>query len=172
MKLAERYQGGTPVAGYILPGKTHVCYGGANLGTLTMVEAAHRLGVSVDTVKRRIQKGELKGHQQPRPQGFVWLVEMPEEFNQPSSNPADTPVDTTVSTGELRRLEEMVQFLKTELAARDAQVESWKQEAEAHREQLQAKDRQIEQLHVLLQQAQAALPAPRENRPWWRFWQR
>ena len=140
---------------------------------LTMVEAAHRLGVSVDTVKRRIQKGELKGYQQPRPQGFVWLVEMPEESNQPGSNPADTPVDTTVSTGELRWLEEMVQFLKAELAARDAQVESWKQEAEAHREQLQAKDRQIEQLHVLLQQAQAALPAPRENRPWWqKLWRR
>jgi hypothetical protein len=74
--------------------------------------------------------------------------------------------------GELRRLEEMVQFLKAELNGRDVQIESWKQEAEAHREQLQAKDRQIEQLHVLLQQAQAALPAPRENRPWWRFWQR
>jgi hypothetical protein len=169
VKLAERYQGGTPVAGYILPGKTQVCYGGTNLTMLTMVEAAHRLGVSVDTVKRRIQKGELKGHQQPRPQGFVWLVEMPEESNQPGSNPADTPVDTAVSTGELRRLEEMVQFLKAELVARDAQVESWKQEAEAHREQLQAKDRQIEQLHVLLQQAQAALPVPQEDRhSWWR----
>jgi hypothetical protein len=40
------------------------------------------------------------------------------------------------------------------------------------RSQLEAKDKQIEQLHVLLQQAQAALPAPRENRPWWRLWQR
>jgi hypothetical protein len=140
---------------------------------LTMVEAAHQLGVSVDTVKRRIQKGELKGHQQPRPQGFVWLVEMPEESNLPGSNPANTPVDTAVSASELRRLEEMVQFLKAELAGRDVQIESWKQEAEAHREQLQAKDRQIEQLHVLLQQAQAALPAPRENRPWWqRVWRR
>ena len=137
-----------------------------------MVEAAHQLGVSVDTVKRRIQKGELKGHQQPRPQGFVWLVEMPEETNLPGSNPANTPVDTAVTAGELRRLEEMVQFLKGELNGRDVQIESWKQEAEAHREQLQAKDRQIEQLHVLLQQAQAALPAPKENRSWWRFWQR
>jgi hypothetical protein len=138
-----------------------------------MVEAAHQLGVSVDTVKRRIQKGELKGHQQPRPQGFVWLVEMPEESNLPGSNPANTPVDTAVSAGELRRLEEMVQFLKAELAGRDVQIESWKQEAEAHREQLQAKDRQIEQLHILLQQAQAALPTPKENRPWWqRVWRR
>jgi hypothetical protein len=139
---------------------------------LTMVEAAHQLGVSVDTVKRRIQKGELKGHQQPRPQGFVWLVEMPEETNLPGSNPANTPVDTAVMAGELRRLEEMVQFLKAELNGRDIQIELWKQEAEAHREQLQAKDRQIEQLHVLLQQAQAALPAPREGHAWWRFWER
>ena len=139
-----------------------------------MVEAAHQLGVSVDTVKRRIQKGELKGHQQPRPQGFVWLVEMPEETNLPGSNPANTPVDTAVTAGELRRLEEMVQFLKGELNGRDVQIESWKQEAEAHREQLQAKDRQIEQLHVLLQQAQAALPAPKEDRQsWWqRLWHR
>ena len=137
-----------------------------------MVEAAHQLGVSVDTVKRRIQKGELKGHQQPRPQGFVWLVEMPEETNLPGSNPANTPVDTAVMAGELRRLEEMVQFLKAELNGRDIQIELWKQEAEAHREQLQAKDRQIEQLHVLLQQAQAALPAPREGHAWWRFWER
>jgi len=137
-----------------------------------MVEAAHQLRVSVDTVKRRIQKGELKGYQQPRPQGFIWLVEMPEEANLPGSDPANTPVDTAVSAGELRRLEEMVQFLKAELAGRDIQIESWKQEAEAHREQLQAKDRQIEQLHVLLQQAQAALPAAREGRAWWRFWRR
>jgi hypothetical protein len=173
VQFAERHQGGTPVEEYILPGKTQVCYKGATLGMLTMAEAAHRLGVSVDTVKRRIQKGELKGHQQPRPQGFVWLIEMPEESNQPGSDPANTPVHTTVSAGELRRLEEMVQFLKAELAARDAQVESWKQEAEAHREQLQAKDRQIEQLHILLQQAQAALPAPRDNRSWWRrVWRR
>jgi DNA-binding transcriptional MerR regulator len=173
VKLVERYQGGTPVARHILPGKTQVCYRGTNVRMLTMVEAAHQLGVSVDTVKRRIQKGELRGHQQPRPQGFVWLVEMPDESNQPGSNPADTPVDTAVSMGELRRLEEMVQFLKAELVARDAQTESWKQEAEAHREQLQAKDRQIEQLHVLLQQAQAALPAAGDNRSWWyKLWHR
>jgi hypothetical protein len=38
--------------------------------------------------------------------------------------------------------------------------------------QLEVKDKQIEQLHVLLQQAQAALPAPRNNRPWWQRWWR
>jgi hypothetical protein len=45
-------------------------------------------------------------------------------------------------------------------------------QATAHWEQLEAKDKQIEQLHVLLQQAQAVLPAARDNHPWWRFWQK
>jgi hypothetical protein len=40
------------------------------------------------------------------------------------------------------------------------------------KEELASKNKQIEQLHVLLQQAQAALPAPRDSRSWWRFWQR
>jgi hypothetical protein len=39
---------------------------------------------------------------------------------------------------------------------------------EALTTELEAKNKQIEQLHVLLQQAQAALPTPR--RPWWRWW--
>jgi excisionase family DNA binding protein len=42
----------------------------------------------------------------------------------------------------------------------------------AQQEELAAKNRQIEQLHVLLQQAQAALPAPRERKPWWKWWGR
>jgi chromosome segregation ATPase len=60
--------------------------------------------------------------------------------------------------GELQTLREMVSMLH-------AQVE-------ADREELTSKNKQIEQLHVLLQQAQAALPAPRDNRSWWQRWWR
>jgi multidrug resistance efflux pump len=60
----------------------------------------------------------------------------------------------------------MVALLKDELEVRDRHMESWKQ-------QLEAKDKQIEQLHILLQQAQAALPAPRDNLSrWQRLWRR
>jgi hypothetical protein len=40
--------------------------------------------------------------------------------------------------------------------------------------ELGAKNKQIEQLHILLQQAQAALPAPKKDHPsWWqRLWHR
>jgi excisionase family DNA binding protein len=55
------------------------------------------------------------------------------------------------STGETKVLRELVDTL---------------------RNQVDNQNRQIEQLHVLLQQAQAALPAPREGKSWWRLWSR
>jgi predicted site-specific integrase-resolvase len=120
---------------------------------LTIAEAAQRLGVSQDTVHRRLKKGQLTGRQQTTPQGFTWLIEMPvETCNVENGAPADTPADAPVSAGELQRLEQIIELLQN---------------------QVEAKDQQIKELHILLQQAQAALPAPREDRrSWWRFWQK
>jgi hypothetical protein len=102
--------------------------------------------------------------------------------------------DAAAAVGEVRRLEELVVFLRDELAER---------RREFHEEQ-EARRREVQQLHTLLAQAQQrALPAPEawvpgaENgivaptpaeeppgeevavagapmaparRPWWRFW--
>jgi hypothetical protein len=127
---------------------------------VTMAEAAQRMGVSVATVK---------GQREPRPQGFTWMVEMPEvqeQFKTRTMTGTRTPTSTGTTDGsstEVRRLEEMVSLLQSELEA--TRKES--------RQQLDVKDQQIQQLHILLQQAQAALPAPRDHRPWWqRLWRR
>jgi excisionase family DNA binding protein len=69
-----------------------------------------------------------------------WWVELPKEGSLPEND------DGPDSNDDLR---ETVTILKEELAA---------------------KNRQIEQLHILLQQAQAALPVPKNGRPWWRRW--
>jgi hypothetical protein len=138
---------------------------------VTKKEAADCLGISIDTVDRRLRRGELRGKQQTRPQGFTWLIEVPDEtYNQdareespPLGTPVMTPQSTPNMTGEIHRLEEMVAVLKDEVSLLHHQLD-------AQQTQLESKDKQIEQLHVLLQQAQAALPAPRGNRPWWRFW--
>ena len=37
-------------------------------------DAAALLGVSVDTVKRRMQRGELEARRETIPQGFRWLI--------------------------------------------------------------------------------------------------
>jgi hypothetical protein len=133
-----------------------------------MTEAAQRMGVSVATVKRRIRRGELKGQREPRPQGFTWMVEMPEvqeQFKTRTMRDTRTPTSTGTTDGsstEVRRLEETVFLLQSELEA--TRKES--------RHQLDVKDQQIQQLHVLLQQAQAVLPASRNNRSWWQRWWR
>jgi hypothetical protein len=42
-------------------------------------EAALRLGVHVATIDRKLKRGELNGKRDPRPRGWCWLVELPEE---------------------------------------------------------------------------------------------
>jgi hypothetical protein len=134
---------------------------------VTLAEAAHRLGVSVDTVRRRLQKGELKGEQQARPQGFIWLIEMPEETGQPSNSSAvwqaaeeaNSLASVAACQTEINRLESMVAMLQDRV--------------NAQQDELEARRREVQELHVLLQQVQAALPAPRDNRSWWqRLWRR
>ena len=143
--------------------------------SLPIVEAAQRLGIHPETLRRRIRRGEVKAHQKRTHHGDVWMVEVePAEQVLKTSNQgrdgqdgvADSQASLNGDSGEVRTLREMVGLLKDELEARDIQIESWKQ-------QLEAKDKQIEQLHFLLQQAQAALPAPRDNHSWWqRLWRR
>ncbi len=133
-------------------------------------EAARRLGVSVDTVERKLKRGELSGQKDSRPRGWRWLIEIQEDVADTSA-PATAAHDPAfasaeASANEIQALRELVNTLKED-------VGSFRNQVEADREELTAKNRQIEQLHVLLQQAQVALPAPKENRQsWWRFWSR
>ncbi len=120
-------------------------------------EAAGRLGVSPDTIRRRLKSGELTGQKEQIPQGFTWLVEVPftiEPPPRPDASPEPSPAPAadlapdqpTAPAAEVRRLEQLVEVLQTELEARR---------------------REVEQLHIVLsQQARAlALPAPHEAPP-------
>ena len=112
---------------------------------LDIKQAAERLGISEQTVRRRLHSGLLNGYQEDPPQGRWWVELAEEDLNEDQNGSVDVL--------------SIVAILQAQLLAKD--------------QQLAAKDKQIEQLHVLLQQAQAALPAPRGNRPWWqRVWRR
>ena len=122
-------------------------------------EAAQRLGVSVDTVKRRLRRGELKGQRVPRPQGYTWLIELPDsQIDSMADSTASSTAELDSATIEVLNLREMLAMAQSQIATQ--------------KEELANKNKQIEQLHVLLQQAQAALPAPRDSRRWWRLWRR
>jgi len=110
---------------------------------LPVAEAARHLGLSTRTIRRKLHDGELSGRQLSTPQGFVWMVELADEQGS--------------SDGEVVALRELVDVLKDEVSTLKGELTERGQE--------------MQQLHVLLQQAQVALPAPQENRhSWWRFW--
>jgi len=136
------------------------------MALVSVIEAAQCLGVSTHTIKRRLKKGELKGEKQATPQGFVWLIEVADDPGAFESAIADGSGAIPTATPEwTNHYEEVIELLKTDLEERDQQITFLKEELEARR-------REVQELHVLLQQAQAALPAPRGNHPWWRFWER
>jgi len=126
---------------------------------VTIGEAARHLGISEHTVRRRVSNGQLPGSQVATPQGYTWRVEV----NGVEPNPEHIPgPDPSPANGEVDALRELVEALR-------AQVENQQKQAESEHQQLEAKDSQIRELHILLQQTQAALPAPKEGRRWWRF---
>jgi len=109
--------------------------------TVSIGEAARHLGVSTDTIRRRIGKGELIAHQEPTPQGYRWKVEL--------------EMDTKPVNDHDSNLEALVTVLQIQIQAQG--------------EELDARRREVQELHVLLQTAQAALTAPGRH-PWWRWW--
>jgi helix-turn-helix protein len=130
---------------------------------VTIAEAAERLRLSERTIRRRVKTGELPGSQLSTPQGFVWMVDLPDEWT----------IGQADSNGEVQALRGWIDQLSSQLDAMQSQLE--------------AKDKQIEQLHVLLQQgqaslqqaqaalqqAQAALPVPKNGQnAWWQFWRK
>ncbi len=100
---------------------------------VTIAEAARCLGMSIDSIRRRIAKGELNAHKVPSPHGEIYMVEIPEDAvpapveNQEKEDGAAT-IDAMLKT---------ISILENELDARR---------------------REVQELHVLLQQAQKQLP--------------
>jgi excisionase family DNA binding protein len=121
---------------------------------VTIAEAAKLLRVSEHTVRRRVHNGELPSVQVARSQGYIWMVELPDD------SPPEIPLP-----GEIAALHQLIDSL-------NGQVDSLKGQLDAKDKQLETRAREVQELHVLLQQAQAALPVPKEeHHSWWhRLW--
>jgi transposase len=128
------------------------------LERVSIKEAARRLDVSDLTIRRRLNSGELQGIQEPKGKSHIWWVLMPEEETESEAKNLEQEPEGN-SRGEVEALRDLVAVLKEQLDIKDKQLET--------------RAREVQELHVLLQQAQTALPAPRDNRPWWqRLWRR
>ena len=100
---------------------------------VTIAEAAKCLGMSIDSIRRRIAKEELKARKVPSPHGEIYLVEIPDDA-VPAKAEDEEKEENTVAIEAMRKT---ISILETELDARR---------------------REVQELHVLLQQAQKQLP--------------
>ena len=50
--------------------------------TVSIAEAAQRLGVSEKTIRRRLGGGALRGERISRPQGYTWAVHLDEDVDR------------------------------------------------------------------------------------------
>ena len=101
---------------------------------VSIKEAAERLGVSQDTIRRRLKHGELAGERAKTPQGFVWRVELPQE---PAGEAEGTAPESAPAPGdgiELARLRERVSGLERLADELRDDRDAWKVQAERHEE--------------------------------------
>ena len=121
-------------------------------------EAAMMLGVSPDTIKRRIKGGEIPARKEPRPQGYVWLVQL-------ESTPALAPVaplhawlPAPAPAPTLDAASDAVA-----LAVARAQVEELRALVRTRSEELDARRRETQELLVLLQRSQVEQASPQQQ---------
>jgi excisionase family DNA binding protein len=133
---------------------------------MSVFEAARCLGISTDTVRRRIGRGELKARKAINGQNFTWWVELPDQ--EPKEEAPSTHDDQSEGPGVVYGAE--VQAL---LDSQAALISALQAQIQAQQQELEARRREAQEFLFLLQQFQASLPAPKEGRPWWRrVWRR
>ena len=113
---------------------------------VSLREAADRLGVSVDTIRRRIAAGELEGQREARPQGYRWLVGLPADL---VASPPDATHTVSTGTRTLAVVEAENQLLRDSVAMLQ--------------DELAVRRREVAELHTLLHQLPAAtahVPVP------------
>lgn len=116
---------------------------------LTISQAAQHIGISGKTVRARLAQGTLQGHKQSSPGGFRWIIELPTQGTLEGAQGNPGAAQATLELPEHGLLASIIEGLRSEL---------------------EAKNQQISELHVLLQQT-AALTAPKADRRWWKWWQ-
>jgi hypothetical protein len=82
--------------------------------TVPIAEAAARLGISVDAVRKRIQRGKLTGHKTDQGWTVVWT--------EPDIRPESAQIGVPDQSAVVARLESEVDFLRSELAGRTEEI--------------------------------------------------
>jgi hypothetical protein len=92
-----------------------------------IADVAAAYGVSVDTIRRKMKRGELDGRREQTPQGFRWLAPLPDAIERkPSPDTPGSPQTNESPSHDLaivqRGQEELIETLRHELAIRNREI--------------------------------------------------
>ena len=121
--------------------------------TVDITTAAGRMGITPEAVRKRIARGTLPATKQDG----RWYVVLDGQDGQGPASWTGRPTPDGIDS-----VQDAVQDDKDKL------IEVLQAQVESQGAQLEARTREVQELHVLLQQTQAALPPPRPGIPGWR----
>jgi hypothetical protein len=150
--------------------------------TVPLAEAASRLGISEELVRKRIYRGKLSGEKIDG----RWHVVMPHQDTvQDSGQDASGQVHDNQDSFAVALIEHQsheIDFLRTELASRNDEMakqrEQWAEESRRKdiiihelTSQLKALPEAIVEVQAEQQKPPPEEPMPAPKRLWWRFWE-
>ena len=122
------------------------------MATLSIQAAAHRLGISEITIRRKLRSGLIPGYQEDPPSGR-WWVDIPDD-QVSSAGRVDISPQAFAEDGH--GVKELIDVLKREVSCLQHFLET--------------REREVRELHVIIQQQALALPAAgASNKGWWRL---
>ena len=143
------------------------------------VEAAARLRVSLDTIRKRCADGTYRAEKRPTPRGMAWFVDasalpaqpVPEDApNIAEGAPDSAPASDAVVTALTSHIDDLRRQLATQATAH---TEAMQRLREDHaREIATLRDVNRDQYAILERLSVPRLPdsQPAVPRPWWRVW--
>ena len=148
-------------------------------GTVTLKEAAHLLGVSARTVRRRIQEGALQGYKEQTDYGEVWRVHLSHIHADPSTDadpstrrPPGNPADPSAPTApELMKALEMVDRLQQQNQELTAAASHWQARYQDAERRAHYAEEQVRLLMAPKNEpgpVEPERPAASERVSWWR----
>ena len=116
------------------------------MARLSIPEAMHTLGLSQDTIRKRLRSGDLQGQKVKGAGGFRWEVFIDDDPTVKGVTQDGNHANNANDGALVDQMQARIDSLETQLTTRAGE---------------------IDQLHRLL--AQTALNAA-PSRPWWKFW--
>ena len=95
-----------------------------------LAEVAVAMGVSIDTIRRRMKRGEIETRREQTPQGFRWLAPLPDVIERskrdtaPDARESPRIDDTPAHALDIvqHQQDELIDTLRAELAIRNREI--------------------------------------------------